>query len=47
MNSLQKLGWSIVAAAGGIGAVCFGLALVGLWTLPETFGRDLDFREAS
>lgn len=47
LNSLQKLGWSIVAAAGGIGTVCFALALAGLWTLPETFGRNLDFREDS
>lgn len=46
LSSLHRLGWSVTAAAGGVGAVCFALSLLGLWVLPETFGRDLDFREA-
>lgn len=45
LKALMGLGWGIVAAAGAVGSVCFGLSLVGLWSLKETFGRDLDFRE--
>ncbi|MBK9069876.1 MAG: MFS transporter [Myxococcales bacterium] len=28
-----------------VGAVCFAIALLSLWRLPETFGRELDFVE--
>jgi MFS transporter, putative metabolite:H+ symporter len=28
-----------------VGAVCFLLALVSLWQLPETFGKDLNYNE--
>jgi MFS family permease len=28
-----------------VGAICFVLALLAVWKLPETFGRDLDFVE--
>ena len=47
LNVLKGMGWGIVAAAGGVGAVCFALSVIGLMSLRETFGRDLDFREAS
>lgn len=39
----QQVG--IVWAAALIGAVCIGIALVCLWTLEETYGRDLNFVE--
>ena len=29
----------------GLGVVCFGLALLGLWRMAETHGKDLDYRE--
>ncbi len=28
-----------------VGAVCFAMSLLGIWRLPESFGRDLDFVE--
>ena len=40
--------WDTTGLIGGtvlIGAVVFGLALLALWSLPETYGRDLDYRE--
>ncbi|MBS2034486.1 MFS transporter [bacterium] len=46
LKGLEKLGWGVVSAAGGVGVICFVLSLLGLWSLPETFGRNLDFREA-
>jgi hypothetical protein len=47
---------SYVGLAGGIGTigsaltvglVCIGLALIALFTLPETFGKDLNYTELS
>ncbi len=35
----------VPGAALGVGAVCLALALVSVWRLKETFGRDLDFIE--
>lgn len=35
-----------LGAAGVVGAVCFLLALLSLLKMEETFGKDLDFREA-
>ena len=29
----------------GLGVICFGLALLGLWRMAETHGKDLDYRE--
>lgn len=45
--SLQALlpALGVVNAALLIGAVVFGLALAALWRLPETYGRDLNYRE--
>lgn len=40
-----KPGRGIVGAAGIVGAVCFGLALLSLTGLRETFGKDLDYLE--
>lgn len=37
------VGWLLATAI--VGAVVFLLALVGLWSLKETFGRNLDFQE--
>lgn len=37
----------IVPSASLIGAILFGLALLSLWTLEETFGRDLNFEEVT
>jgi len=40
--------WDTTGLIGGtvlIGAVVFGLALFALWSLPETYGRNLDYRE--
>lgn len=34
-----------VGAALSVGAICFAVALVSVWSLEETFGRDLDFIE--
>ena len=40
--------WDTTGLIGGtvlIGAIVFGVALFALWTLQETWGRDLDYRE--
>ena len=34
-----------IPAAGIVGAVCILLAFAGIWAIPETYGRDLDFVE--
>ena len=34
-----------IPAAGIVGAVCTLLAFAGIWAIPETYGRDLDFVE--
>ena len=39
------MGW--LAATFVVGGVVFALALAGLWTLRESFGRDLDFSETA
>lgn len=36
----------VLQAGGAIGVLCFGLALLSLWKLDESYGRDLDFEEA-
>ena len=35
----------LVGAVAVVGVVCFGLSLIGVWRLPESYGRDLDFIE--
>ena len=40
-----KPGLGVPGAALGVGAVCLALALFSVWSLDETFGRDLDFVE--
>lgn len=40
-----KPGLGAPGAALGVGLVCLGLALISVWRLAETFGRDLDFLE--
>lgn len=40
-----KPGLGAPGAALGVGLVCLGLALISVWRLAETFGRDLDFIE--
>lgn len=40
-----KPGQGILAAAGIVGALCFGVALLSLMGLRETFGKDLDYLE--
>ncbi|MDB4933007.1 MAG: transporter [Myxococcaceae bacterium] len=42
---LKKSGWSLVASAAAVGGVCLALALVSLWRMEETYGRELDFVE--
>ena len=38
------LGW--VGATLAVGGVVFGLAFVALWWLAETYGKDLNYKEA-
>ena len=42
-QALEGLG--VVAAAAIMGAVSLGVAVLGLWMLPETFGVDLDYHD--
>ncbi|MBM4253486.1 MAG: MFS transporter [Deltaproteobacteria bacterium] len=35
----------LVNGVAAVGAACFALSLIGIWRLPESFGRDLDFIE--
>ena len=35
----------LAEAAGLVGAICFALALLALWRLTETFGKDLNYHE--
>jgi putative MFS transporter len=40
--------WDATGLVGGtllIGALVFGVALAALWSLPETYGKDLDYTE--
>jgi MFS transporter, putative metabolite:H+ symporter len=40
-----KPGFGVSGAALGVGVVCVSLALLSVWRLEETFGRDLDYIE--
>ena len=40
--------WGTTGLVGGtvlVGALVFGVALAALWSLPETYGKDLDYTE--
>jgi len=44
VHMLSKSG-GLVGSVAIVGAACFALSLIGIWRLPESFGRDLDFIE--
>ncbi|HEV7382263.1 MAG TPA: MFS transporter [Dyadobacter sp.] len=37
--------WGVLSAGLTVGAICFFLALLSLWKMEETYGKDLDFEE--
>ncbi len=43
--ALKKSGLSLVASAAVVGGVCLALALVALWWMEETYGKELDYLE--
>ena len=43
--ALKGRGMSLVASAAVVGGVCLALALLSLWRMEETYGRELDFLE--
>ena len=43
--ALKKGGLSLVASAAVVGGVCLALALVSLWRMEETYGKELDYLE--
>lgn len=42
---LKTRGWSLVASAALVGGVCLALALLSLWRMEETYGKELDYVE--
>lgn len=40
-----KSDMGVLQAGATVGIICFGLALISLWKLDETYGRELDFEE--
>jgi MFS family permease len=42
---LKQAGWSVFAAAGGVGLIVFTIAIYSTLTIPETHGKDLDYLE--
>ena len=42
---LKARGLSLVASASVVGAACLALALVSLWRMEETYGKELDYLE--
>ncbi|MCE7069511.1 MULTISPECIES: MFS transporter [Dyadobacter] len=42
---LLKPGWGVLSSGAIVGAVCFGLALLSLWKMEETYGKELDYEE--
>ena len=42
---LKSRGLSLVASASVVGAACLALALVSLWRMEETYGKELDYLE--
>lgn len=43
---LLKPGWGVLSSGVIVGAVCFALALLSLWKMEETYGKELDYEEA-
>ena len=43
---LLKPGWGVLSSGAIVGAICFSLALISLWKMEETYGKDLDYEEA-
>lgn len=43
--ALKGRGMSLVASASVVGAACLALALLSLWRMEETYGRELDYLE--
>ncbi|MCF2491076.1 MFS transporter [Dyadobacter sp. CY347] len=43
---LLKPGWGVLSSGAIVGAVCFALALLSLWKMEETYGKELDYEEA-
>ena len=41
-----KSDMGVLQAGATVGIICFSLALISLWKLDETYGRELDFEEA-
>jgi MFS family permease len=40
-----KPDWGVLQAGAAVGAVCFLLALLSLWKMEETYGKELDYEE--
>lgn len=42
---LWKANWGVIGAAGLVGALAVGLALLAVWKMDETFSKDLNYEE--
>jgi predicted MFS family arabinose efflux permease len=42
---LLKPGWGVLNAGAMVGVTCFSLALLSLWKMEETYGKELDYEE--
>ena len=40
-----KLDWGVLSSGAAVGGICFLLALLSLWKMEETYGKDLDYEE--
>ena len=38
--------WGVLSSGAIVGAICFSLALLSLWKMEETYGKELDYEEA-
>jgi hypothetical protein len=43
---LLKPEWGVLHSGAIVGGICFTLALLSLWRMEETYGKDLDYEEA-
>jgi hypothetical protein len=43
---LLKPGNGVLQSGAIVGAICFSLALLSLWKMEETYGKELDYEEA-
>jgi MFS family permease len=43
---LLKPEWGVLQSGAIVGAICFSLALLSLWKMEETYGKELDYEEA-